>query len=193
MSLLKQDLSHTVTTLPAPSKQSIFDTYDSIGQDLHSLLQDWQSGRTDLIQLLQENTHEGGEGDTQTEGTVVEEGMSVADSGLGISVASLRDDTLAGGRSKRDSCGDWGVAFASPRVEEMGDIFEESPQPAVLIGTAVGKHGSRTGGGGGGTGRTERIERAKREREEVEARKRAREESSRWVGELKDVLGRRGR
>lgn len=169
MSLLKQDVTTSLTQLPESSRQSVFDTYDSIGQDLHSLLNDWQSGRSDLISLLNpppptENDHDEG---------------SIADSGLGVSIAST--DRV---RNKRDSCGDWGVAF-SPRVDspvvEMEGICEEE----VLEGTALGRS---TAGN-----REERIERVRREREVVLERKRIAEENTRWVGELKDVLGRRRR
>lgn len=196
MSLLKQDLSSTLTSIPDTSKQSVFDTYDSIGQDLHSLLQDWQSGRNDLINLLSPSSQGEGQEDGETDGDMVVDSQSVADSGLGISVASNRDDSVRGitSRNKRDSCGDWGVAFPSPRLEtpDLEDIFEEPPAPQVLVGTALGK--SRTSGiagGGGKESRGERIERMRKEREELEERKRMREESGRWVGELKDVLGRR--
>jgi hypothetical protein len=166
MSLLKQDVVSSLSELPEASRQSVFDTYDSIGQDLHSLLNDWQSGRSDLISLLHppptENEHDEG---------------SVADSGLGVSIASER-------ARKRDSCGDWGVVF-SPRVDtpinEMEEIFEEE----VLEGTALGRMV-------GGT-REDRIEKARMERERTAERKRIAEENGRWVGELKDVLGRRSR
>jgi len=159
MSLLKQDLSQSLTNMPEQSRQSVFDTYDSIGQDLHSLLNDWQSGRTDLIRLLQPDlTNE------------VDE--SIADSGLGVSLAETDR------RSKRDSCGDWGVAFPSPTTPELDDIFEE---PEVLEGTALGMRLSRQ----------ERIEKSRREREENVERKKMLEERTRWVGELKDVLRKR--
>ena len=86
---------------------------------------------------------------------------------------------------KRDSCGDWGVAFQrvmSPTPGELEDIFEEN----VLEGTAKGKSGTNLT-------RTERIEKARKEREDLEERKRIVEESGRWVGELKNVLGQRRR
>ena len=166
MSLLKQDVISSLSELPEASRQSVFDTYDSIGQDLHSLLNDWQSGRSDLISLLHpppptETDHDEG---------------SVADSGLGVSIASTER------ARKRDSCGDWGVVF-SPRVDssipEMEGIFEEE----ILEGTALGRMVRGT--------REERIEKVRIERESMAERKRIAEENGRWVGELKDVLGRR--
>lgn len=206
MSLLKQDLSSHLSSLPEPSKQSVFETYDSLGQDLHSLLRDWQLGRTDLIHLLSaEESAEGTEdgvrnplqegiaGISPLDGilreTVVDDIQSIADSGLGISVSSSRGFNS---RSKRDSCGDWGVAFPSPRVEtpDLENIFEETEMERVLIGTAMGRNRNS---GGRGESRDVRIERMRREREEEIERKRVREESGRWVGELKDVLGRRRR
>ena len=149
-----------------------------MGADLHSLLQDWQRGRAELIALLLSSTHD------ETE--------SVADSGVGV---SLIDE---GVRNKRDSCGDWGPAFSgesvtspreslvSPNFSTLEDIFEEK----VMEATAIGRTGVL---GVAGISRQERIERARREREEREERKRLIEERGRWVGELKDVLGRRKR
>jgi hypothetical protein len=164
MALLKQDLSTSLTDLPEQSRQSAFDIYDSIGQDLHTLLNDWQSGRTDLIHLLAPETP-------------TEPAESIADSGLGVSVSDTMDY-----RRKRDSCGDWGVAFPSPTTPELEDIFEE---PVVLEGTALGRVSGKMS-------RMERIEKARREREEGMERRKMMEERSRWMGELKDVLGRRG-
>lgn len=46
---------------------------------------------------------------------------------------------------------------------------------------------------GGLLSRGERIEKMRKEREEKEERKKMAEERGRWVGELKDVLGRRRR
>src|ERR1700738_4791516 len=99
MSLLKQDISTSLTTLPDTSRQGIFDTYDSIGQDIHSLLSDWQSGRTDLIRLIQPE-EDIPRGHART--------VSIADSGLGVSIAETE--------RKRESCGDWGPAFANFEV-----------------------------------------------------------------------------
>jgi len=126
----------------------------------------------------------------ETEDTVVDDIQSITDSGLGNSVSSQRGGFNS--RSKRDSCGDWGVTFGSPRIEtpDLENIFEERELESVLIGTALGRDKSS---GGKGESREARIERMKREREEEFERRRIREESGRWVGELKDVLGRRRR
>ena len=181
MSLLKQDVASTLHSIPESSQQSIFDTYDSIGQDLHSLLHDWQSGRNDLIRLLAPpQGHDSPEPDE-----------SIADSGLGVSIAESGDGTA--GRGKRDSCGDWGIGFVRvgspvPGQGELEGIEEEREVVVVLEGVARG----RVGGGGAGIGsRGERIERMRKEREEREEKRRTAEERRRWVGELKDVLGRR--
>ena len=124
-----------------------------------------------------------------SEDTVVDDLQSVADSGVGVSVSSQRGGFNS--RSKRDSCGDWGVTFGSPRIEtpDLENIFEERELESVLIGTALGRDKT----GARGENRHTRIERMKREREEEFERRRIREESGRWVGELKDVLGRRRR
>jgi hypothetical protein len=168
MALLKQDVTSSLRDIPEQSRQGVFDTYDSIGQDLHSLLEDWQSGRQDLIRLLQP---------PHPQTPDVDE--SVADSGLGVSVAETD--------RKRDSCGDWGPAFAaaSPSIGgELEDIFEEAIEEKVVEGTAMGRTI---------LGRAERIEKARREREEAGERRRLIEEQGRWVGELKDVISRRRR
>lgn len=168
LAILKQEVSSSLSSIPESSRQSVFDTYDSIGQDLHSLLNDWQSGRDDLIRLFSSE-----DVPQETEG-------SIADSGLGVSVAESFDLV-----KKRDSCGDWGVAFPripSPPPGELEDIFEE----AVVEGTAKGRVGMNLT-------RAERIEKARKERDEIAERKRIAEERGRWVGELKNVLGRRRR
>lgn len=167
ISLLKQEVTTSLSSIPESSRQSVFDTYDSIGQDLHSLLNDWQSGRNDLIRLFS----------PPEETTLPENEGSITDSGIGVSIAES-NDTIA---SKRDSCGDWGVA--SPVHGELEGIFEED---VVLEGTAKGKVGT-------GLSRTERIEKARKERDETAEKKRIAEERERWVGELKNVLGQRQR
>ena len=102
---------------------------------------------------------------------------SFADSGIGESV------TENGGRSKRDSCGDWGIAIPSPVMgSELDEIVEEE---TVVEGLAKG----RVLSGISGVSRQERIERMRRDREERETKKRIAEERGLWVGELKDVLG----
>ena len=168
MALLKQDVTSSLSSIPESSRQSVFDTYDSIGQDLHALLNDWQTGRSDLIRLF-----------SPQDAALPETDESVADSGLGVSLAESIDPV-----KKRDSCGDWGVAFPSviSPSRELEDIFEED----VLEGTAKGKTGT-------GLTRTERIEKARKEREDLVERKRIAEERGRWVGELKNVLGQRRR
>jgi hypothetical protein len=70
MSLLKSELSSSLPTIQPDSRPQIFETYDSIGQDLHVLLEDWQTGREDLLRLFAEE----------------EEVCSVADLGVGTSV-----------------------------------------------------------------------------------------------------------
>jgi hypothetical protein len=164
MALLKQDVTLSLSSIPESSRQTVFDTYDSIGQDLHALLNDWQTGRSDLIRLF-----------SSQDAALPEIDESVADSGLGVSVTESVDAV-----KKRDSCGDWGVSGISP--PELEGIFEED----VLEGTAKGKIGT-------GLTRTERIENARKEREDLVERKRIAEERGRWVGELKDVLGQRRR
>lgn len=176
MSLLKQDVASTLHAIPESSQQSVFDTYDSIGQDLHSLLHDWQSGRNDLIRLLSPQNHDHPEPDE-----------SIADSGLGLSIADTNDP---GAARKRDSCGDWGIALArvaspTPQGELVGISEEETVE--VLEGMARGRMM------GGLLSRGERIEKMREEREEKEEKKKMAEERGRWVGELKDVLGRRRR
>jgi hypothetical protein len=169
MALLKQDVSASLTSIPESSRQNVFDIYDSIGQDLHSLLNDWQSGRSDLIRLFSPQ---------EVNPTEMED--SVADSGVGTSVAGS-SDTIG----KRDSCGDWGIALArvaSPGPGELRDVFEED----VVEGTAKGRSDLKLT-------REERIKKAKKEREEAAERKKIAEERKRWVGELKDVLGQRRR
>jgi hypothetical protein len=169
MALLKQDVSSSLQSIPESSQQSVFDTYDSIGQNLHSLLHDWQSGRNDLIRLLSPRN------DTP------EPDESIADSGLGVSIAESNDIAR-----KRDSCGDWGIAFArvaSPAPGELDGISEETE---VLEGMAKGRMGSLLS-------RSERIEKMRREREEIADKKKMVEERGRWMGELKDVLGQRRR
>jgi hypothetical protein len=170
MALLKQDVTASLSSIPESSRQSVFDTYDSIGQDLHSLLNDWQSGRSDLIRLFSsEDT-----GPPEIEG-------SIADSGLGVSIAESHEHAR-----KRDSCGDWGVAFprvSSPPPAELQDISEEED---VLEGMAKGRMGTNLT-------RAERIEKARKDRDEVAERKRIAEERGRWVGELKNVLVQRKR
>lgn len=167
MALLKQDVTSSLTSIPESSRQNVFDVYDSIGQDLHSLLNDWQSGRTDLIRLF-----------SAREVVPLEKEDSVADSGIGTSVIESSDMAR-----KHDSCGDWGVIFPrpmSPVPTEPQDNFEED----VVEGTAKGRSSLKLT-------REERILKAKKEREEVEERKRIAQERIRWVGELKDVLGQR--
>ena len=166
MALLKQDVTSTLSSLPEASRQSVFDTYDSIGQDLHSLLQDWESGRSELIRLLD-----------PVDPANTEPDESIADSGLGVSIAESIDPVR-----KRDSTGDWGIAFpsSSSPIPDLNDIVENE----VLEGTAKGRYRS-------GLTRAERIEKARKEREDTAERKRIAEEQHRWVGELKDVLGKR--
>ena len=169
MGLLKQDVASSLSLIPESSRQSVFDTYDSIGQDLHALLNDWQTGRSDLIHLF-----------SPPDAALPETDESVADSGLGVSITDSIDLVR-----KHDSCGDWGVAFpgvVSPSPVELEDIFAED----VLEGTAKGKSGT-------GLTRTERIEKARKERDDLAERKRIAEERGRWVGELKNVLGQRRR
>jgi hypothetical protein len=171
MSLLKSDLSSSLPTTNPDSRPQIFETYDSIGQDLHLLLQDWQTGRADLLRLFSDEE---------------EEGSSVADSGVGTSVGEW--DPL----NNRVSCGDWGIHV--PRIQSPvpvqspvpGDL-PEIEEEAVFEGTARGRVQS------GVLSRAERIERARREREVDVERRRVASERGRWVGELKDVLGRRNR
>ena len=89
---------------------------------------------------------------------------------------------------KRDSCGDWGIGFTgvpSPTQGELDGITEVEME--VLEGMASGRMD------GGALNRSERIERMRKEREERVEKKRIAEERGRWVGELKDVLGRRTR
>jgi hypothetical protein len=170
MSLLKQEITTSLSSIPESSRQSVFDTYDSIGQDLHSLLNDWQSGRNDLILLF---SHE------NTLPTEPEE--SIADSGIGVSI----NESIVDATKKRDSCGDWGVAIPripSPVPPELVEIFEEG----VVEGTAKGRIRINLT-------RAERIENARKERDEIAERKRIAEERGRWVGELKNVLGQRRR
>jgi len=175
MALLKSEMTASLTNLPESSRNAIFETYDSIGQDLHVLLTDWSSGRTDLLRLFPTASDE----DTLAE----EVEGSVADSGLGTSVAEMYDPL-----NKRISCGDWGISI--PRVNspvstgELADIGEET---GIYEGTARGRMSS------GVLSRAERIERVRREREEAMERKRIAVEQNRWVGELKDVLERRSR
>lgn len=179
MALLKQDVTSTLGEIPESSRQSVFDTYDSIGRDLHSLLSDWQSGRTDLINIL--TPHQPPHDQSNTP----EPPESIADSGLGISV-----DESNVPFSKRNSCGDWGPAFHDGVMggpPELEDIDEEIAGEKVVEGLAVGRMA------GMAITRAERIERAKREREESGERRRVEEEKGRWVGELKDVLGQRKR
>jgi hypothetical protein len=169
MALLKSDLQSSLPTTPTDSRPQIFETYDSIGQDLHALLADWQSGRADLLRLFED-----------------EDDGSVADSGMGTSIADY--DPL----NKRVSCGDWGihvprtqspVPLLSPQSPDLPEIEEEG----VFEGVARGRVQS------GVLSRAERIERARREREAEGERKRVVSERGRWVGELKDVLVRRNR
>jgi hypothetical protein len=168
MILVKQDITSTFSTLPDASRQNVFDVYDSIGQELHSLLNDWKSGRNELIHLFDPRSLSSPE---------LEDQESIADSGLGISIAENIDESR-----KRDSCGDWGVGgLSSPIVSELGDIFEEE---AVLEGTAKGRNASNLT-------RAQRIEKAKKEREDAAEIKKIAQERVRWLGELKDVLDRR--
>ena len=169
MALLKQDVSSSLQSIPESSQQSVFDTYDSIGQDLHTLLHDWQSGRNDLIRLLSPRN------DTP------EPEESIADSGLGVSVAESNDPAR-----KRDSCGDWGIALARVASPTPGDLEGISEETEVLEGMAKGRMGSLLS-------RSERIEKIRKEREEIVEKRKMMEERGRWVGELKDVLGRRRR
>jgi hypothetical protein len=169
MSLLKQDVSSSLQSIPESSQQSVFDTYDSIGQDLHSLLHDWQSGRNDLIRLLSPRN------DTP------EPDESIADSGLGVSIAESNDNTR-----KRDSCGDWGIAFARVSSPAPGELEGISEETEVLEGTAKGRMGSLLS-------RSERIEKMRKERDEIAEKRKMVEERGRWMGELKDVLGNRRR
>src|SRR5271154_4249158 len=85
MSLLKQDITTSLPTIPEQSQQSIFDTYDSIGQDLHSLLKDWQSGRNELINLVSSTSSSPIEHEESTlvdgEGSITDLGGSVVDEG----------------------------------------------------------------------------------------------------------------
>jgi len=118
MTLLKQELSSSLHTLPEDQRQSVFDTYDSIGQDLHSLISDWQSGRADLVALL---SPPGPSPKDDTEST--------ADSGIGISIPETEPQ-------KRESCGDWGVSFSSPISSDLDDINE-----AIVEGLAKGRGG----------------------------------------------------
>jgi hypothetical protein len=169
MALLKQDVTSSLPLIPESSRQSVFDTYDSIGQDLHALLNDWQTGRNDLIHLF-----------SPPHAALPETDGSVTDSGLGVSITDSVDPVR-----KHDSCVDWGVAFPGvipPSPIELDDIFTED----VLEGTAQGKSGT-------GLTRTERIEKARKEREDMVERKRIAEERGKWVGELKNVLGQRRR
>lgn len=168
MALLKSDLTTSLPATNPDSRPQIFDTYDSIGQDLHGLLSDWQAGRTDLLRLFDE-----------------EEEGSVADSGVGTSVGEW--DPL----NKRLSCGDWGIHVSrvhSPVPSPTpNDSLPEIEEEAVFEGTARGRVQS------GLLSRADRIERARREREGEGERRRVASERGRWVGELKDVLGRRNR
>ena len=145
---------------------------------MHTLFSDWKSGREDLSRLLNPQVDaDNEEGRSFERGSPVETG-SFADSGIGESIIES-----GSGRSKRDSCGDWGIAIPSPVMgSELDEIVEEE---SVVEGVAKG----RVFGGGGS--RQERIERMKKDREEREEKKRIAEERGRWVGELKDVLGKR--
>ena len=175
MALLKSEMTASLANLPESSRNTIFETYDSIGQDLHVLLTDWSSGRTDLLRLFPTQS------DDDTLADEVE--GSVTDSGFGTSVAETYDPL-----NKRISCGDWGIN--TPRVnspisaDELADIDEEA---GIFEGTARGRMNS------GVLSRADRIERARREREEALERKRIAVEQNRWVNELKDVLVRRNR
>jgi len=176
MFLLKSEIASSLQTLPESSQNSIFETYDSIGQGLHSLMQDWQTGRTDLLRLFPSNNQD-------TDVPNEDEG-SIADSGVGTGIPEY--DPL----NKRISCGDWGFALAcvtSPGPDELPEIGEET-EIRIFERTARGRIAS-----GGGLSRQERIEWARREREEGAERKRIAMERTMWVGELKDVLGRRNR
>jgi hypothetical protein len=188
MTLLKSDIQNTLSALPESSRPAIFETYDSIGQDLHSLLNDWQSGRVELLRLLPDDD----------ERTTAEIDESIADSGVGTSIPEYDP------WNKRVSCGDWGIFMAATRVASpvlssaegmMGEVAEDlagEEETGVFEGTARGQLlGAQSGGGV--LSRVERIERARRERDEVLERKRITLERTRWVGELKDVLGRRNR
>jgi len=169
MSLLKSELSSSLPAFPPETRHTVFQTYDSIGQDLHSLLSDWQTGRTDLLRLFPPDEPE-----------EEEEAGSVADSGVGTSLPEF--DPL----NKRVSCGDWGIHVSrvtSPVPSDLPEIGEEG----VIEGTARGRVQS------GVLSRAERIERSRREREVEAERRRVAVERTRWVGELKDVLGRRGK
>ena len=178
MSLLKHDITSSVKSIPESSRQEVFRTYDSIGQDLHTLFSDWQSGREDLSRLLDPSDLETEDRRNSFEKGSPLETESFADSGIGESITES-GSTMR----KRDSCGDWGIAIPSPVMSsELDEIVEEE---SVVEGIAKG----RVFGGGGS--RQERIERMKKDREEREERKRVAEERGRWVGELKDVLGKR--
>jgi Mysoin-binding motif of peroxisomes len=183
LSLLTNELASLLPNLPPADTDSLLTSYDSLGNDLHSLLDSWTLGRESL-------THR-----TSSPGRDFDEG-SICDSGLGVSLPDIISE-----KRKRDSCGDWGLG-PQPILHELTGITEE-PDPSettsaedslagesVLEGTAVGR---LTGVSfARGTSRAERIERARREREEGMLRRKVEEERRRWVGELKDVLLQRG-
>lgn len=79
-------------------------------------------------------------------------------------------------------------------MPELQGIFEEEGQQVVRVTEGEVFEGTALGRMLGGRGvRKERIERMRREREEGVERRRIMEERTRWVGELKDVLGQRKR
>jgi hypothetical protein len=169
--LLKQDLTSTMSSVSDGSQQSVFDVYDSIGQDLNSLLDDWNSGRNELIHLL--NPQSGPNLELERDRETME------DSGLGVSVSETEESR------KRDSCGDWG--FGSIPSPIRGDLQESFEEDVVLEGTAKGRNASTN------LTRAQRIEKTRKEREDLAEKKRLTEERRRWLGELKDVLDRRAR
>ncbi|BFZ62189.1 hypothetical protein YB2330_003271 [Saitoella coloradoensis] len=186
MHIVREDSARLLQGNPEPdSQEELLSQYDSIGQDLRSLMADWEKGRPSLTNLFSKSSLQ----------SPTLEPASPSGSMPGLSVSNTTETeevapTLRAKRSPRPRPDSWMISVGAP--SPLG-LYTDDDDDKEKVFEAIAEDPRQKLREGPRPTRAERIEQMKKDREAAEIQKKDREVGKNVVLELKDVLELRGR